>query len=190
MDINEALQVIKFRLSPERHQHSLGVAETARKMAVTFAVDEDKAYLTGILHDYAKGIPGPDLLSIAAENGLVTDEIETLVPDLLHAPVGAFLLRKELDITDEELLAAVARHTLGDYDMSTLDKIIFLADMVEPGRDYPGMERLSCLAERNLDRAMVYGMDLTIRHCLEQGRLIHPRTVGVRNKFLRALAID
>jgi len=188
LESKQALQIIKFKLSKRRFEHSVAVAREAREMAASFGADEEKAYLAGILHDYAKGISGPELLAIARENGLLTDDIEVSVPDLLHAPVGAYLLQKELGITDAEILAAVSKHTLGDYEMSTLDKIIFLADMIEPGRDYPGIERLSCLAGRNLDRAMVYGMDLTIRYCLERGRLIHPKTVRVRNRFLRALS--
>ena len=190
MHENEALQIIKFRLSPRRYQHSLGVAETARQLAECHQIDSHKAYLSGILHDYAKGIPGPELLAIAEANHLLTDEVERLTPDLLHAPVGAYLLRKELDITDEELLAAIAKHTLGDSHMSPLEQVIFLADMIEPGRDYPGMERLSCLAFRDLQTAMVYAFDLTIRYCVEQGRLIHPRSVKVRNKFLLSLPRD
>ena len=183
----QAEKEIKNKLSPRRYEHSLGVARVAREMAERFGTDPFQAYMAGILHDYAKGISGAELLAIAVRNGLLTDEVEKLVPDLLHAPVGAFLLRERLGIEDEELLSAVAKHTLGDLEMTVLDKIIFLADMLEPGRDYPGLERLKCLAERNLDRAMVYGLDLTLRYCLEQGRLIHPRTVKVRNRFLRAL---
>jgi len=183
----QAEKEIRSRLSPRRYQHSLGVAQVAREMAERFGADPFQAYMAGIWHDYAKGISGPELLSIAEQNNLFSDEIERLVPDLLHAPVGAFLLRQHLGVEDGELLSAVAKHTLGDEEMTVLDKIIFLADMIEPGRDYPGLERLKCLAERDLDRAMVYGLDLTLRYCLERGRLIHPRTVKVRNRFLRAL---
>ncbi len=187
LTVEKAQELIRGRLSRERYRHSLGVAQVAREMAQRFGADPYQASLAGILHDYAKGIPGGDLLQIAHDNGLITDEVEKLVPDLLHAPVGAFLLRKEVGVCDEALLSAVAKHTLGDLEMTVLDKIIFLADMLEPGRDYPGLERLQCLADRDLDLAMQYGLDLTLRYCLERGRLIHPLTVRVRNRFLLAL---
>lgn len=181
----EALEIIRFKLSRNRFKHSLHVAGTAREMAVQYGADEEKAYLTGLLHDYAKGISGQGLIDLALEFGMVLTPIDKEIPDLLHGPVGALLLAEELDIDDEELLHAVKTHTLGALEMNALDKIIYLADMVEPGRDYPGMERLRCLAMRNLDSAMLLGLETTIKNCIERGRLLHPQTVEVRNQYLR-----
>lgn len=184
--INEqqAIDIIKHRLSANRFKHSLEVAEAAREMAGIFGIDAERTYLTGLLHDYAKGISGRELLQIAGENNLIKDEVDHQVPDLLHAPVGAFLLHKELGIDNEEILKAVRCHTLGAMEMSTLDKIVFLADMIEPGRDYPGVDRLRCLAMRNLDEGMLFGLESTIKYCIDNHRILHPRTVLVRNKFL------
>lgn len=165
----------------------MAVAKVAAELAEIFGVDPDQAYNIGLLHDYAKGIAASDLLLISREHGLIEDETETQVPDLLHAKVGAYLLKNDLGIDDPVVLEAVRVHTMGSLTMSTLDKIIFLADMIEPGRDYPGMERLDCLARRDLDRAMLFGLDATIRYCLEKARILHPRTVMVRNKFLQTL---
>lgn len=186
-DINKITEAVKARLSVNRFEHSLKVAAEAERLAEKFGLDKKKAYLAGIVHDYAKGIAGDELLKMAEEFNLVDDEIYREVPDLLHAPVGAFLVKKELKIDDPEILSAVAKHTLGDIDMSLLDKVIFLADMIEPGRDFPGIERLRCLTERNLDQAMLYALESTIRYCMERGRIIHPQTVAVRNLFLRKL---
>jgi predicted HD superfamily hydrolase involved in NAD metabolism len=180
----EAMDIISARLSPNRCQHSREVAGMARQMAEQYGEDPDRAYLTGLLHDYAKGIPGDELIKIAEQNNLITDEVDRLVPDLLHAPVGAFLLERDLGVTDAAILQAVSCHTVGSLNMSQLDKIIYLADMVEPGRDFPGLERLRCLAERNLDRAMLYGLETTIKYCLDCGRILHPQTIAVRNWFL------
>lgn len=184
MNESEIISILSNRLSPRRLQHSLEVARVAREMAQNHGIDPDKAYLTGLLHDYAKGMSGSELLTIASSQFLLADEVESRIPDLLHAPVGAYLLMTELGIDDTEILQAVKVHTLGALEMSTLDKIIFLADMIEPGRDFPGLERLQCLAGRDLDRAMLFGMDSTIRYCLEQSRMLHPLTIRVRNKFL------
>jgi len=182
----QIIEIIKQKLSNHRFQHSLGVAKAARDLASKYGLDPNLAYTTGLLHDYAKGISGQELLRIAEENGLIEDAIERKLPDLLHAPVGAFLLSKDLNLTDKVMLQAVRLHTMGALEMSELDKIIFLADMIEPGRDYPGLQRLQCLTERNLDQAMLYAMESTIRYCIDQGRLLHPRTIEVRNHFLES----
>lgn len=184
MNETEIISQLENRLSSRRVQHSLEVARVAREMAQSYGVDPDKAYITGLLHDYAKGLDGSELLAIARSQFLLEDEVDSRIPDLLHAPVGAYLLETELGIDDAEILQAVKVHTLGAIEMSTLDKIIFLADMIEPSRDFPGLERLQCLAERDLDQAMLFGLDSTIRYCLEQGRILHPLTIRVRNKFL------
>lgn len=186
-DLHEITRAVEAKLSVHRFKHSLGVAREAERMARRLGIDEKKAYLAGIVHDYAKGIAGDELLKLAEAFGLLDDETYRLVPDLLHAPVGAFLVKKELKIEDEEILSAVAKHTLGDIEMSLLDKIIFLADMIEPGRDFPGIERIRCQAERNLDLAMLYALESTVRYCMEKGRIIHPKTIMVRNMFLQKI---
>ncbi|MDD2587108.1 MAG: bis(5'-nucleosyl)-tetraphosphatase (symmetrical) YqeK [Syntrophomonadaceae bacterium] len=185
----EALDIIKFKLSKNRFNHSVQVAEMARQMAETCGVDVDKAYLTGLLHDYAKGISSQELINIAGENNLIENEVDALIPDLLHAPVGALLLQQELGVADTEILQAVKYHTTGSTFMTTLDKIIYLADMIEPGRDFPGIERLRCLALRDFDTGMLFGLESTIRYCLDQARLLHPRTVAARNHFLQLLKV-
>jgi len=182
--------LMQNRLSRKRYEHSLQVARVAAEMAAYYGLDEDKAYITGLLHDYAKGISGEDLARMAGNNGLIEDGMDLEIPDLLHAPVGAWLLQNELGLEDEEMLRAIACHTTGALAMSELDKIIYLADMIEPGRDYPGLERLKCVAMRDLDRGMLLGTESTIRYCLEQGRILHPRTIAVRNYYLRLLRDD
>lgn len=187
LEAQEAKAIIAARLSKNRCRHSLAVAEVARDLAEKYGDDSDRAYLTGLLHDYAKGMAGAELLKLARENKLITDAVDELVPDLLHAPVGAFLLARDLKITDPAILQAVASHTLGALNMTVLDKIIFLADMIEPGRDFPGVERLRCLTGRNLDEAMLFGLDSTIKYCIDAARALHPKTILVRNKFLTLL---
>lgn len=187
LDREHLKAIMEKRLSKRRFKHSVEVARVAAEMAVHFGLDEEKAYLTGLLHDYAKGISGEDLIRIARDNGLIENHMDLEIPDLLHAPVGAWLLSHELGIDDGEMLRAVAAHTTGSRGMSDLDKVIYLADMIEPGRDYPGLERLKCIALRDLDRGMLLGLESTIRYCLEMGRLLHPRTIEVRNYYLSLL---
>lgn len=183
---DQAEALIRERLSPGRCQHSVGVAQTAARLAVVFGLDTHMAYITGILHDYAKNLSPKQLLKMATAAGLITHPVEIECPELLHAPVGAYLLETELGMDDTELLSAIRVHTVGATYMSELDKIIYLADMIEPTRPpYPELERLRQLAGQDLDQAMLLGLEATIHHCLERGRLLHPVTVDARNQFLR-----
>jgi len=185
IETSHAIQIVHGRLSEPRFQHSLNVARLAAEMAVTFQVDSEKAFLVGVLHDYAKDLSPDQLLLIAEDNELIENDIERQTPDLLHAPVGAVLLQKELGIKDSEVLEAVKAHTLGSMNMSILDMIIFLADMTEPDRKlYPDLECLRQLSFWDLDKAMLLGLESTIRYCLNHQKVLHPRTVMVRNNFL------
>lgn len=189
IEVSDAIQIVQGRLSERRFQHSLNVAKLAADLAVSFGVDSEKAYLVGILHDYAKDLTADELLLIAEDNGIINNEVERQVPDLLHAPVGALLIEKELGIKDSEILEAVRAHTLGSVNMSILDKIIFLADMIEPDRKaYPDLERLRQLSSSDLDAAMLLGLESAIRYCLNLQLMLHPRTVSVRNLFLQKIA--
>jgi predicted HD superfamily hydrolase involved in NAD metabolism len=190
MEEIRAEEIIRTKLSENRYQHSMRVAAVAREMARAFGLDEDKAYLAGVVHDYAKGMPGCELLALAKEHNLLEDEVENRSPDLLHASVGAFLLAREQGLDDEDILDAVRNHTLGRVGMTDLEKVLFLADMIEPGRDFPGVERLRCLAWQDLNRGMIQAIESTLRYCMDQGRLIHPRTVQVRNNLLSILPRD
>ncbi|MDD4775183.1 MAG: bis(5'-nucleosyl)-tetraphosphatase (symmetrical) YqeK [Syntrophomonas sp.] len=185
---DQAEALIRKRLSPGRCQHSVGVAQTAARLAGLFGLDTHKAYITGILHDYAKNLSPEQLLEVGTAAGLITHPVEIECPELLHAPVGAYLLETELGMDDAELLSATRVHTLGSTYMSKLDKIIYLADMIEPTRSpYPELERLRQLAGQALDQAMLFGLEATIHNCLERGRMLHPVTVEARNQFLRQL---
>ncbi len=186
-DINEIEAWLAAHLKAERCRHSLAVAETAVMLGSRLGLDNRKLRLAGLVHDLAKGLSDQLLLEIAEEQDLLTDDVERLVPDLLHAPVGAVMARQQFGIKDEEILAGIAAHTLGRPGMSNFEKILFLADMIEPGRSYPGRETLAALAETDLDAAMLSGLDSTIEHCLRRGRILHTRTVDTRNYFLRLI---
>lgn len=180
----DAIEAIRKRLKPKRFQHCLNVAQVAQDMAGYFEVNPDKAYLTGLLHDYAKNLSPSDLLELSAKHN-IGDETEIEVPELLHGPVGAFLIQSELGIDDPEILQAIRVHTLGSINMSSLDKIIFLADMIEPQRDmYPDLDILRVLCYQDLDQSMLVGLASCIRYCLERRLILHPRSAEVWNKFL------
>lgn len=173
------------KISGKRYQHSLRVADKARELALIYSAEPEKAYVAGLIHDYAKGVSGEDLIKLAVENNLITDPIEKEMPYILHGPVGAFLLKKEKITDDKEILSAVRNHTLGEIGMTLMDKIIYVADMVEPGRKFKDLEHLSQLANQDLDKALLLCLDMTIITCLQKSRLLHPHSIKVRNYYLK-----
>lgn len=174
---------IRQRLSAEDWQHSLRTAAVAVELAERFGVDTSKARLAGLLHDYARGIPKGDLVGVATGLGIEVDDVERQYPYLLHAEIGAKLARAELGIVDEEVLAAVANHTIGRAEMSSLEKIVYLADMIEPSREFERIDEVRALASKNLDDAFRLGYALSLLHLVERGKLIHPRTADVWNRL-------
>lgn len=157
------------------------MVRTAAKMGAELGLDLDKVRLAALLHDYAKDMPPEELLDIGRREGLIESVIEEVQPDLLHGPVGAFLCRQELGIDDEEILQAIRYHSTANSNMSDLDIVIFLADLLEPGRNYKGVGRLRSLCAKDLSACLLQALDETIEYVLKKRLLLHPRTVEARN---------
>lgn len=130
-DEKELLVWLKENLSEERYSHSLGTAECAKELAGKYGLDEEKAYIAGLLHDCAKCFTNERLKEII-DNNLQVEECEMLNYKTLHAPVSAFIAEKDFGVEDKEILSAIRWHTLGKISMTTFEKIIFLADKIEP----------------------------------------------------------
>lgn len=178
---------LSHRLKKSRYEHSLGVADTAAFLARRFGEDETLARLAGLLHDCARAFPNEALRAEADARGVAYGEVERTMPLLLHAPLGACVAREVYGVEDETVLRAIARHTVGGTAMTVLDKIIYFADMMEPTRDYPGVEELRDLARNaSLDEMTLAGLTRSIAFVLEKGHLIHPDTVIARNELLLA----
>lgn len=174
-------------LDDRLYRHSLGVAQAAVSLAERYGADGNKAYLAGIVHDYGKRYSGRELLKKADQLKLSLDRITRQEPKLLHAPVGAALLKVELQIGDTGILRAVANHTTGRSNMNRLDKVIYLADYIEEGRNFPGVIEVRQAARENLDRALLMAVELAIRSILKRGLMLHPRSVAFRNSLLAGL---
>ena len=185
MDFQDILCWVKGSISEKRFKHTEGVVETALKLAQVYGVNEEQARVAAVLHDAARGLPGPVLLERCREFCIEIDEVEEAVPDLLHGKLAAGLAEQKFGIKDREILQAVKYHTTGYKNMSALDKIIFIADMIEPGRDFPGVTDLRELSFSNLDEAVRAGLESTIRHVLDKGLVIHPASIEARNSLLK-----
>lgn len=170
------LRLMADRHGPDRFRHVTGVADTAARLAGRFGADAGKAWLAGLLHDYARELPLSEALRLAEAHGLLGLVAEPSV-ELLHAPLGAVLVRAEIGVEDPEILAAVARHTTGAPGMTSLDKVVYLADHIEPGRRFPGVDEVRVLAERDLDAAVIAALRRTVAHLEAAGRPVDGRTL-------------
>ncbi len=173
---------LKEKLKPGRYRHVLGVADTCVELAEIHGAHVGKAYMAGLLHDCAKYMKPEKLLKHADEAGADADE-KAVMP-VLHAPVGAYRARKKYGVTDEEVLSAIRRHTVGAEHMSLLDAIVYVADMVEPNRaEFPGLEDARRLARQNIYAAAVKCARLTQSYAGKNHGTLHPITEKMINNI-------
>ena len=186
MTVDEMRNELQRRLKNSRFIHSIGVADTAKKLAKKFNVDTDKAYIAGLLHDCAREFENAQLPEQAEMRGIKIGEVEAAVPLLLHAYIGAAMIGEVYGVEDAEISQAIYRHTVGAKNMSALDKIIYFADMIEPNRNYPGVEKLRDLAENStsLDEIILTALNESIAFVLQKNSLLHSDTVAARNFLL------
>lgn len=145
----------------------------------------EKAAMSGLMHDLAKYFKPAKLLEMARVEGLEIDPVMELHPHLLHADVSAIVARDTFGVQDEEVLQAIANHTLGRPEMTELSCIVFLADSIEPGRgDTPELQALRQMSYQNLSQAVWRTCDYSLKFLIETHCLIHPRTIATRNWFL------
>jgi predicted HD superfamily hydrolase involved in NAD metabolism len=182
--LKELMQKLKTNMDEQRFLHSLGVMKTAVELAVYYNADVEKAEIAGLLHDCARGVDIEHQLKMVEYFGILLDDVEKREKALIHGPLGAVTAERNYGITDREILKAIRIHTTGDTDMNLLDKIIFLSDFIEPGRCFPGVEDLRVKAFKDLDDAIIYAFDSTIKYVLSKGSLLHPKTILGRNFIL------
>ena len=184
---DEIIQYLNDQLSEIRFRHTMGVAETAVSLAKKWGADAHKAYLAGLVHDCAKEISPKEAVRKLEDFGYIPDELELQASALLHAPLGAYLAKEVFGIHDEDVLNAVRYHTTGRVDMTLLEKIIYVADFIEPGRKYIEAELVRTLAETDIDAAVLKEADMFIKFTIDKGRMIHPDTILARNSMLKLI---
>jgi len=172
-------------LDEARFKHSLRVQELAVDLSKHHKVDPNKASLAGILHDCARYLPPKALLIKAEEVGLHIEPIMRFEPKLLHAPLSGYFARTDYNIDDTEIINAIERHTIGSAEMTPLDKVIYIADHVEPEREYPGVAKARGLMKKNIDAAICAIASSMIKYLLDIEKPVHPQTLETRNSHLR-----
>ena len=186
MNEKEILMWLRENLSEKRYIHSIGTAECARELAKQFNLDEEKAYMAGLLHDCAKCFDTEKLMEIINEN-LEVNKNELMNYKTLHAPVSAFCAKEDMGICDDEILSAIRWHTLCKIEMSDFEKIIFLADKIEPNtRDLEYREKICEILkeEDGLNKALLKCYKETIKSLVKRDLKICPLTIDIYNKLL------
>ncbi|PZM82724.1 MAG: HD domain-containing protein [Candidatus Melainabacteria bacterium] len=190
LTLDAARKWAKPRVTEKRFRHIEGVAAAGKEIAELAGEDEFLSELAGWLHDGCKEWKDKELVKAAQSYGLILNDIERENGHLLHGPVAAFVARDELNIKHQDLLDAVAEHTLGKVGMTNLSKIVFLADCLEESRPKDFTDPIWNALKNNpnkkadLDAAMLVACDLSLEHLIKSGRVIHIKTVDVRNYFL------
>lgn len=181
---DEMRQGILARLHGYRYEHTLGCERAARKLAERFGGDPEKAGVAAILHDITKHLSPQEQLNLCEKYGIIPCAVEKSEPKMLHGKTAAAIARDEYGMP-EDICDAIACHTTGKYGMTLLDKILYLADYIEDTRDFPGVEKARELAQKSIDRALLYCYDQTLTELVQRGKLIHSDTVAAYNDMIR-----
>ncbi len=179
--IEKIKEYIERNMSEKRRLHTYGVCETAAKLAQHYGCDTEKARLAALLHDIYRGIPSSTLDYYVRHLGL--DEKYLGNANLAHGKIAAATCGREFGVTDSDVINAVSYHTTGRAGMSLLEEIIYVADAIEPGRDYPGVEEIRRAAEEDLDRACLISLAHTIDYVKSEGKYLDQDTIRAREYF-------
>lgn len=189
-DFEHYEQAIREQLAdkPARLEHSLGVAGSARELAMRHGVDADDAYVAGLLHDWGKAYSGSEAVRRARELGIEMGEDLSLVAALLHGPIAARELGDRFPELGQDVLSAIERHTIGAVDMSPLDIVIFVADAIEPNRKaMPAIVELREAARTlDLDELFWLAFRSSVGFVVETGRYLYPGTLSIYNEIALA----
>lgn len=184
ISIYEMDKYLKANLVESRYNHTKGVVNTALELAEIYNVDKEKAEIAALTHDIAKNMSIYDMKDIIYKEGITMSYDEEHSEELWHSIVAPILGKTIFKIDDEEILSAMRWHTTGKTNMTKLEKIIYLADMIEPSRSFKGVDELRELARKDLDLAMLKALTHTIRYLLDKGFAIDSNTIVARNYLL------
>ncbi|MGX7030910.1 bis(5'-nucleosyl)-tetraphosphatase (symmetrical) YqeK [Vagococcus zengguangii] len=183
---DELLKRVASQMSEKRFKHVLGVEQSALELADQYGGNLEKASIAALVHDYCKERPKADFLAYMTKCSYPVDLIK-FGNEIWHGVVGADMIRDELGIHDEEILNAVRHHTTGAANMSLLEQIIYVADYIEPGRDFPGVDEAREKAKTDLKEAVAYETQKTLAYLVKKGVPIYSRTLETYNVWVAQL---
>ena len=177
MDRIEMTVKLRDKLPAKRFEHSIGVEYTAGTLAFLYGVDCERAMIAGLLHDCAKYVPNDKKIRKCEKRGIAISECEYQNPELLHAKLSAVYAKEKYGVADEEVLSAIACHTTGKPDMTTLEKIIYIADFIEPNRNMLSeMDIIRKEAYTDLDTCLLHILHNSMNHLCKKGSVVDPLT--------------
>ncbi len=182
-DRQRLIEQVQMQMSEKRFKHVLGVEEMAVGLAAKYDVSVEKASIAALTHDYAKERPDDEMKFILKKEAFDLDLLD-YGNQIWHGIIGAFLVQRELGIQDPEILSAIRLHTTGAKVMTSLDKVIYVADYVELGRNFPGVEEAREIALMDLDKAVAYETKHTLMHLIEKEKKIYPKTIETFNAWV------
>lgn len=184
LSIEEIKLYLKANLAEKRYIHILGVSDIAKNLAKLNGISEEKAEIAGLAHDVAKNLSKVKMKEIINKHNIVLSAVEENNENLWHSIIGPIEAKDKLGIQDEEILDAIRWHTTGKEHMSVLTKIIYIADMIEPSRNFDGIEYIRKVTLEDLDRGVYCGLTRSIEFLLIKNLLIDENTMRARNYFL------
>ena len=188
LSVDVIKEKLQSALSIDRYIHTLGVAEEAQKLAAVYGDAElvKKAEYAGLLHDCAKDYPDDIKKRFCKKYHVTVDDVMKKQLGLIHPFLGAEVAKREYGVEDEDIIGAIRWHTTGKPEMTVLEKIVFIADYIEPNRKpFDGLEKARKLAYEDLDKAMAYILESTIEYVKERNRALHPYSVEALEYYKR-----
>ena len=177
-DYEKIIKSVKKAQTKQRYNHTIGVAYTAASLAMKYEMNIDQAFLAGILHDCAKCISDQKLLEKCGQNNIVFSDFERKNPYLLHSKLGAFYASNKYEIKDQDILNSIIYHTTGKPNMSMLEKIIFVADYIEPSRfKASNLDKIRKISFENIDNAVFFILKETIDYLTKTNSPIDPTSI-------------
>ncbi|NLV77353.1 MAG: HD domain-containing protein [Tissierellia bacterium] len=175
---------LKKDIGEARYKHSIRVMNTSIELAKRYNYPVEEAALAGFLHDCGKLKGKINLLKIADDFDIILDNVMRNNVELIHGPLGEQIAIKEYHVTNKNVLNAIRYHTTGREDMTLLEKIVYVADIVEPGRRFEGVDKIRQLTDKNINLGLLYALDRTIIFVVQRGKLVHLDTIKARNQLL------
>ena len=183
--LEEAYAYLRNNLRSDRYMHTLGVISVAKKLAKLNGVSEEKAEIAALSHDIAKNMSKEDMADIIKQNNIKLSLEESISKQLWHSILAPIVARKELKIEDKDILGAIRWHTTGKENMTKLEKIIYIADMIEPSRQFEGVDEIRNVTLQNLDEGVLLGLTHTIEFLQSKNLIVDNNTINARDYLLR-----
>ena len=180
LSLSQLRPVALSYLKHKRIPHVLGTEQEAIRLAERYGADVEKARRAALLHDCTKKLDMEEQLALCRRYGIQLDELEQKALKLLHSKTGAAIARDVFGV-DDDIYSAIWYHTTGHAGMTKLEKIIYLADYIEPSRDFPGVDKLRKVCYEDLDRGLLMGLEMTIEEMTSMGNPVHHATVEARD---------